>query len=189
VENIRRRGFSIGFRALSTDNLGCEGSSGMRLSKVEYDESKQRSTLHKVLDAAYELLTMNPSEQDVEQVLRLLNLYVTKWACSVKHEAFHEEREWRITVFPSFGGLRSPGRAGFDGNVASPASQIKLRERRGRLLPYLIIKPKAGRFDIQSVTVGPSKTQMQDAKAFELLKEKLGLSEGEVLLSDIPLQC
>lgn len=177
--------FSIGFRALSTDNLGCEGSSGMRISKVEYDESKQRSSLHKILDAAHEQLTMNPSEQD--RVLRFLNLHVTEWACFVKHKAFHEEREWRITVFPSFGGLRNPG-AAFPGNVPRLASHMKLRERRGRLLPYLIIKPKASRFDIQSVTVGPSKTQALDAKAVELLKEKLGLGHVEVVLSDIPLQ-
>jgi len=159
----------------------------MRLVKVAYDVSQQKGELNTVLDGAYELLRESSVEGDIRCVQGALLECVEEWGCTLKHEAFEEEREWRITVFPVY----DLGKSAYTQTMGFPpvrAYHPALRERRGRLLPYIVLRPKSGRFDIESITVGPSKTQSLEAKAVELLKESLDLSEVEVRCSDIPLQ-
>jgi hypothetical protein len=159
----------------------------MRLAKVEYDASEQKKRLKNILDGAYSALKgdslMASAGEPFKTVDFLLYAFVTQWACCVKHKAFKEEQEWRITVFPSYA-HSSP----FYGEPPRLAHHPELRAHRGRLLPYVIVKPKAEKFDIESITVGPSNTQLLDAKAVELLRDQLGLDGVKVLLSDIPLQ-
>jgi hypothetical protein len=180
--------FSIGFGALATDVLECSGGSDIRLVKVEYEVSEQKRKLTQVLDGTYKFLKSplaDPEAKWAYFACAMLHFSLTQWACSVKHKAFREEREWRVIVFPSYEYSRN---AAFYGEAPRLVSHPELREHRGRLLPYVIVKPKTGKFNIESITVGPSKIQSLDAKAVELLKEKLGLGDAKVLLSDIPLQ-
>ena len=179
--------FSIGFRTLPVQNLTCIAGSDIRLVKVDYDPSEQRSRLKTGLDAIRTLIGDPGLKQrgiDMDRMATsLLYVFVTHWACSVKHHAFHEENEWRITVFPSYV-QSSP----LYGEPPRLAHHPELRGHRGRLLPYVIVKPKAQRFDLESITVGPSTTQVSDKKAVEILKEQLGIEGVKILLSDIPLQ-
>jgi hypothetical protein len=181
-------GFSIGFRGLSTDSLRCVAGAEMWLVKVEYDPSRQRESLRKCLDSACTILQDDPANvYGVRLASSVLYVLISRWACSVKHEAFREEKEWRVTVFPSYD-TSGVAAGAFYGGRPRLAEHPDLREHRGRLLPYVSIKPRADYFDVQSITIGPSKTQALDLKAIELLKEKLGLNAVELRQSDIPLQ-
>lgn len=177
-------GFSIGFRGLSTDSLNCMAGAEMWLVKVEYDLPKQRESLRKCLDSAYNILQGDPANvYGVRLASTVLYVLISRWACSVKHKAFREEQEWRISVFPKYD---SSENAAF--YSLRLAAHPELRELRGRLLPYVVVRPRAGRFDIESITVGPSKTQSLDAEAAELLKEERDLGDAKVRCSDVPLQ-
>jgi hypothetical protein len=179
--------FSIGVRSLVADALECSGGFDIRVVKIEYDASEQKRRLTQILDSVHKLLNGLPGLANrgpiVDFACAMLHVFLMQWACSVKHKAFKEEQEWRITVFPRYD---------YSKNAAfySPrlAAHPELRELRGRLLPYVVVRPKAGKFDVESITVGPSKTQFLDARAVELLREKLDLPDVRVLLSDVPLQ-
>lgn len=185
-------GFSIGFSASSYADMECPSGSEIRLVKVEYSLSKQRENLRRTLDGVHDLLRRSASSTSLKDVLSslgsMLYVYISQWACSVKHEAFKEEKEWRITVFPNYDWSSPAAAFGMLGKRLPLIGHPEFREHRGRLLPYVSVKPKTGKFEIESITVGPSKTQALDRKAIELLVEKLSLSNVKILCSDIPLQ-
>lgn len=166
--------------------MECSSRFDIRVVKIDYEATEQKKRLTQILNSVHNLLKSLPDYAGfalVEFACAMLHVFLMQWACSVKHKAFREEQEWRITVFPRYDYSES---AAFYSRPLAVHPEI--RELRGRILPYVVVRPKAGKFDVESITVGPSKTQSSDAKAVELLKEKLDLGDVKVLRSDIPLQ-
>lgn len=184
--------FSIGFRGLSALDLRSSIGAFVDIVKVEYDRAKQKSALARrlnTINAALnglgrlgEGLKDMPIRERITMAQGFAYMTAETWAYSVKHRAFREEEEWRLAVSP----------IGRDPSVTAgkslPRRDPELREHRGRLLPYVIVQTMTGKFDVESITVGPSKTQASDAKAVELLAKRVGLSSLNIVLSDVPLQ-
>jgi DUF2971 family protein len=185
--------FSIGFRGLSINDLTCPTSSKILIVKIEYDAEKQKTRLGEALSSVHEFLRKEelqdlPNKDRAGLARVMLYLYIVKWACSVKQEAFRGEQEWRLVVLPPWD--RSAGAyTGLGIPLITLGSPPDVREHRGTLLPYVVIKPTAGKFDIQSITVGPSNSQALEARAVKILVNKTGLEDVQVVLSGIPLRC
>ena len=106
----RTSGFSLAFGALSQgDNVHLICKAGFRtmVKRVVYDPDKQRERLRFLLRRLIKLVTgfsfaitsSRGASAHVELSL-LLILEMTDWACTVKHRAFSEEKEWRIITYP-----------------------------------------------------------------------------------------
>jgi hypothetical protein len=57
-------------------------------------------------------------------------LEITDWACTVKDGAFHEEREWRLIVFPKL-------TSGAGGMSAESLEGVKVHVTADLLVPYM----------------------------------------------------
>ena len=155
--------FSIGFRSFSANDLTCSISRNTLIARVEYDAAKQKSCLSEALSSVHEFLE-NKELQDLPTKVRvgharvMLYLYVVKSGVFSEARSLEGEQEWRLVVLPPWD--RAPGAyAGLPvvlyNQPASGGYLPDVREHRGTLLPYAVIKPTTGKFDIQSITVGP----------------------------------
>ena len=77
------------------------------VKKVVYDHDKQRERLRFILKRMIKLVSgfsfatssSKGASAHVDLSL-LLILEMTDWACTVEHQAFSEEKEWRIITYP-----------------------------------------------------------------------------------------
>jgi len=178
--------FSIGL-SVTGKNVVSNYGDELRMSGIVYDVDKQASILSDGLTRCQEYLRAKPStDQEWRQfVFFLTYLVVTQWACSVKHPAFVDEKEWRITIFPKY--RKQTMRDLLSGTPLTLEKLPKIRQHRGRLLPYVEVRPKEGSFDVTSVMVGPTSTREVDARAAELLKQSLK-GNYKVFVSSIPVR-
>jgi hypothetical protein len=182
--------FSIGFKTDSLLDVNAPAGYHPDLTRILYDAADQTDSLLRILHSGSQSLHLQESlyndpdrkapigvNDETKKVYSAITYLTFDWAHSVKHEAFSEEKEWRLSIRPAIGSG--------DGDLERVS---EVRELRGRLLPYIIIRPKDGRFAIHSITVGPSTTQALEAKAVKLLLAKSGLKDIAVHESDTPLQ-
>ena len=134
------RGYSIGFTrdSLDINNLTIDGAPPGLFPSPVTEITYGRPGLEKVLQAVTEWLMTRPIPVIPTEV-HLVDAFghILPRFAEVKHEAFKEEQEWRVTV-PSYG--------------HGPASNLHFREGI-RLVPYLKL-----RFDpsaIAFVYIGP----------------------------------
>lgn len=183
--------FSLGFQYFPAKALLRPSGFESRLVKIEYDATKQKEFFRSILDQTRRTFDTQSAlfsrlDDNASLTARIASIQMrralTVWAHSVKHVAFKEEKEWRLIVMPTQGMINQ--------HVSSPdnVEAAEFREFRGRLLPYVRVSPPNGRFDLKSITVGPSRTQMLEVRAVNLFLEKSGLKGVEVNISDTPLQ-
>ncbi|MFN0171999.1 MAG: DUF2971 domain-containing protein [Bryobacteraceae bacterium] len=114
------QGFALGFapdrimRALQSD---ADIATSSKLFRVIYDPRKQRQ----LVDSAVDRLVSALENHDEETVLDQVPLVFSEMAFCFKHDAFAEEREWRLVCLPHL-----------------PRS-VDVRTSEGRLVPYATI--------------------------------------------------
>ncbi len=118
---------------------------------------------------------------DVRNNQRQPDLKLTDWACTVKHGAFSEEKEWRIITYPKGATLVGVKPADYEGVSVRPTARL--------LLPYMILEPPSQkRLPLIEIRCGPSQFQEQSARAMNILLRKHGYKNLPVTLSRVPLR-
>ena len=155
-------------------------------SPVTYlDESEA----HQVMDAVVKNVYNNPgflaNISRAELVTRVFNMFVASVSC-VKHEGFHEEREWRV--------IYSPNRQASQlidssietiGGVPQVVHRLPLDAKRAAVLADLDLYRILDR-----VIIGPSSYPLVMHDAFVKALSKGGLTDARnrVVSSDIPIR-
>jgi hypothetical protein len=185
-------GFSLAFRSLCKGGdvrLACTNGIRTMVKRVVYDPAKQRTRVRHVLGNFIKLVNRFPfavhSPKGAAahlEVANLLLLELTDWACSVKHHAFSEEREWRIITYPARATLVPTGAQNFEGVLVRPTPKL--------LLPYMVLEPAAQkkRLPLLGIRCGPSQFQEQSARALDIQLRKTGYRNLPVTLSRVPLR-
>lgn len=184
-------GFSLAFSSLNQRRqmkLHCDHGFRTMLKKVVYEPEKQRARLRFLLGNLGKLVngfsfgTSSPQGAAAHAELSLvLILEMTDWACTVKHNAFSEEKEWRIITYPKGATLVGMTPENYEGVFVRPTSKL--------LLPYMILEPPGRkRLPLIEVRCGPSQFQAQSARAMKILLRKHGYGGVRVALSRVPLR-
>jgi len=184
-------GFSLAFSALSQSDdvkLICKDGFRTMVKRVVYDHDKQRKRLRFVLRNLIKLVngfsfstaSSKGASAHVELSL-LLILEMTDWACTVKHRAFSEEKEWRIITYPRGATLVGAGPENYEGVSVRPTPKL--------LLPYMVLEPRSRkRLPLIEIRCGPSQFQEQSARAMDILLRKHGYKHLPVTFSGVPLR-
>jgi hypothetical protein len=99
------------------------------------------------------------------------------WACTVKHHAFSEEREWRLISFPNFG--REP--INIEAVLVRPTTDL--------LVPYMVLRPITGpRLPLIEIRCGPNRLQKESARAVEILLRKHEYADLNITRSETPVR-
>jgi len=184
-------GFSLAFSPLVEHDkikLACRNGFRTMVKRVIYDPEKQRAHLRFLLNHLIKLVngfsfgTTSPQGGAVHVELSLLLiLEMTDWACTVKHRAFSEEKEWRIITYPKGATLVGVKPADYEGVSVRPTVRL--------LLPYMILEPSSQkRLPLLEIRCGPSQFQEQSARAMNILLRKRGYKKLPVTLSRVPLR-
>ena len=184
-------GFSLAFSPLvERDKVKFVCRNGFRtmVKKVIYDPDKQRARLRFLLDHLIKLVngfsfTTTSSQGAVAHVelSLLLILEMTDWACTVKHRAFSEEKEWRIITYPKGATLVGVKPPDYEGVSVRPTARL--------LLPYMIVEPPSQKWlPLIEIRCGPSQFQEQSARAMNILLREHGYKNLPVTLSRVPLR-
>jgi Protein of unknown function (DUF2971) len=184
-------GFSLAFKSLNQDDelkLACKHGFRTGIKQVIYEPNKQRARLRFLLRRlikmvngfAFKANSTEGASAHVELSL-ILVLVMTDWACSVKHESFSEEREWRIVTYPKGATLNGVHPQNFEGVSVRPTARL--------LLPYMTLEPLQGkRLPLLEVRCGPSQFQEQSSRAMQILLRNHGYNNLPITLSTVPLR-
>jgi hypothetical protein len=184
-------GFSLAFSPLVEHDelkLACKNGLRTMVKRVIYDPDKQRARLRFLVNHLIKLVNgfsfVPASSQGADahvELSLLLVLEMTDWACAVKHQAFSEEKEWRIITYPKGATLVGVKPENYEGVFVRPTSRL--------LLPYMILEPSPRkRLPLIEVRCGPSQFQDQSARALNILLRKRGYKNLPVTLSQVPLR-
>ena len=184
-------GFSLAFKSLNQDDelkLACKHGFRTGIKRVIYEPNKQRARLRFLLRRLIKLVNgfaFKPNSTEGAsahvELSVILVLVMTDWACSVKHESFSEEREWRIVTYPKGATLNGVHPQNFEGVSVRPTARL--------LLPYMSVEPLPGkRLPILEVRCGPSQFQEQSSRAMQILLRNHGYNNLPITLSTVPLR-
>ena len=123
-------GFSLAFKPLCQNDtvlLACKHGFRTMVKRVIYNHDKQRKRLRFILRRLTKLVngfsfstaSSKGASAHVELSV-LLVLEMTDWACSIKHSAFAQEKEWRIITYPKGATLVGAGPENYEGVFVSP---------------------------------------------------------------------
>lgn len=147
-------GFALGFdpRHLM-ESLNADFAPYSKMFKVIYDPEEQREFIDLAMDQLLEALNNGDTQTILDQVASVFS----EMACSFKHKAFAEEREWRLVHIPA------------PNNCA-----IDVRISNGRLLPFAMIPICAPdeRPPYFAVKHGPTLESKNTTKAIQILLSK-----------------
>jgi hypothetical protein len=141
-----------------------------QLSEVR--ESMRRGDEH-LLDAGREL------------VARILMEDLVSVALSIKHEAYAEEREWRLVFIPDWRGSVLPA----DGAASGEPGGTLFRKGAFGLTPYNVLKiPRdvGERRSVRELIVGPCHDPATAVRAAAVLARSHGLDSADVRACGIP---
>jgi Protein of unknown function (DUF2971) len=179
-------GYSIGFdkRILETAPLGID--LGIRVRKVIYDKSAKRSLLRTRLEMLSTIVSSHAGliektwDEDSRIVLSFWKQVLTDFQPSLvlmKHDAFSEEREWRL--------IRKT-------LVSGRKNGIKVRVISGRLTPYVPVrwslKTNGESTGLETVICGPSDEAKLKAEATRIFLDSKGWASTSVTDSAVPLR-
>ena len=184
-------GFSLAFSPLTrneNDLLVCKDGFRTVVRKIVYEPDKQRARLRYALKNLIRLVngfpftTTSPRGASAHVELSLiLVLELTDWACTVKHEAFSEEHEWRIITYPQGATLVGMRTENYKGVFVRPTPKL--------LLPYMVLEPSSGkRLPIVGIRCGPSQLQEQSGRALKILLRNHAYANLPVTFSGVPLR-
>ena len=170
--------FSIGFSGTLLRQVSDQMNSW--LVPCLYGEGKQRALVRALLeDVLQENLALVPQDDDENEDICLqrrgnLIAYLNRYAPILKHDAFSEEREWRIVTRP----------------LMCRNERFNYRPGRSMLIPYYRI-PMVGpdvKFDVERIVVGPVPQGDRAVRAVKSLMVKHRLKTTKVLGSDVPFR-
>jgi hypothetical protein len=184
-------GFSLAFKSLCRGGevrLTCKDGFRTMVKRVVYDPGRQRARLRYILRKLTELFNAfpfavtSPKAASIHpEVGLLLLLELTDWACTVKHQAFSEEREWRIVAYPKGATLVGTSPKNFEGVLVRPTAKL--------LLPYMVLEPpQRKRLPLQGIRCGPSQFQEQSSRALDIQLRKNGYKNLPITFSGVPLR-
>jgi hypothetical protein len=183
-------GFSLAFSPLARngkDLLLCKDGFRTVVRRIVYEPDKQRAQLRHSLRNLVRLVngfpftTTSPRGASAHVELSLiLVLELTDWACAVKHEAFSEEREWRVITYPKGATLVGTRPENYRGVLVRPTPKL--------LLPYMVLEPSSKRLPLVGIRCGPSQLQEQSGRALKILLHNRGYANLPVAFSAVPLR-
>jgi hypothetical protein len=163
-------GVSLGFDPGSL--TGTDDPATFKLSQCVYDQVRQRKLTDQAIESFLLKSSTSPNLTEEEKIFAFRSLAL-KFSPLLKHPAFKDEREWRITSpYPM------PEGSEF-GTHGPPDNPIRHYE-------YLLTKSD-GPPQLEWVIVGPSSNQAINRGKIELLLSKLGL-DPLVTESEVPLR-
>jgi hypothetical protein len=163
-------GVSLGFDPGSL--TGTDDPAAFELSQCVYDQARQRELTDQAIESFLRESSASPNLTEEEKIVAFQSLAL-RFSPLLKHSAFEDEREWRITSqFPMPEGL------GF-GIHGPPDNPIRHYE-------YLLTKSDVPP-QLEWVIIGPSSNQATNRGKIELLLSKLGL-DPLVTESVVPLR-
>ncbi len=103
---------------------------------------------------------------------------------SLKHKGFQEENEYRYCIMPqNKEWLNSPY---YEEDKNKSFKEIKTRNNRGTLVPYIELFNSSGNLPIKRICVGPHRDKELRAESIKTYLRSEGLTNIEVFCSDIP---
>ena len=182
------RGFSIGFDGEVLRKLISSYGNSTMISKVIYDESAQRAILSDAYRRAQAVLNRR-NDSDAQSndtqftpLTMALSIFLSTFlatSSSFKHPAFSEEAESRILVTRSFAN-------------GKPSADIKFRESALGITPYVAIPlcfPSEEHISgIREIIVGPQSHTVEVQRAVGQFLAANGLSDVEIVPSEVPLR-
>lgn len=174
------QGFTVGFDAQKIRQLSRQNAE-FAFAKVNYnlrDLQHQIRLAGTLIDQEVaSLIELQPGGRDtiIASGIAELGNIVSFYAAMFKHSSFKSEREWRITSFIDDG---------------DPGKEIKVRTRRGSLIPYIdldICKNTDYAFPVISVGIGPGFTDPAVSYAVKRLCAQHNQAV-EVYVADTPFR-
>ena len=178
-------GYALGFRQRMDLILKVAGPFNVKLAKVVYDKNKQlervRGVLREVIvavDAEFGDTPVTANNLETDIVVLLQELLLDE-IVRFKHPSFEDEREWRLVARFDF-------RHAHEGNF-SPEPFFKFRNTGGHLVPYIELRPKAGKLPLTSIRFGPSLDFRRYEDPMRLYLANTGFTGIGVGGSDLPV--
>jgi Protein of unknown function (DUF2971) len=180
----RGYGYSVGFDGHALRDI--YGSPGIiYLRRVFYSAFERDYSLNRMAEDAERLIdglfsqwgeSLVPSMMGLVEIVADL---LEEFLVTFKHEAFTDEKEWRVCVVRTSDPLRS-----------SPLPVVGFRVGGSRLVPYMPIQLGGGDRPnpIKSIRVGPALDPINDSGVIRMLLEREGLSGVTVGTSRIRLR-
>jgi hypothetical protein len=159
------------------------GKSRTELIKIEYCRDRQRARLHHVLQNTLPLINDFHEEQDLTsrenaslnlRISLFMHMVLLDEIVSFKHEAFQEEREWRIAVSPDYLQLAS--------------YPVHFRPSGGLIVPFRNLIPRERKLPIEGIRFGPSLEKPRAESSLKTFLIAKGYPDITVYGSDIPVK-
>lgn len=165
-------GYCLG---LATDGIATVDDSTPLLEPVIYKDSLAQQVISRMVNLVDEYLQNNQfGEVEVGFLLGIVGGTLANLACTIKHQKFEEENEYRQFYQPG---------------ATSLQLEKKFRNGRFGLTPYVEVPfIKEGRLPLRSVTIGPCQDAELEMYIVRRLLEKNSYTNVEVLVSEIPLR-
>ncbi len=171
-------GFAIGFKSLPMPDPKSEkGQAGLTLLRCEYDQNAFRTRSRRILLGTANVFVKFLSEQGDrkatlkvigETALRACYLRIAMEIPRLKHEAFAEEKEWRLVVIPN------PGRED---------EIVEFRALPNGLSPYVKVPVGVSdkRIDLASIVIGPGQDADRSLRSAKMFLTKLDYDSDNLL--------
>jgi len=139
-------GYSLGFETRGL--LRAAAMEGFRLAQCLYDDASQREAITRVLERVRQSVRWTqaverPGNDDTyREAIRAWSESFAPLAPTIKHQAFHEEQEWRL----------------ISASIPFGDSRWQMRAGRSMLIPYIpfALAPTDPYLPIRDVVVGPT---------------------------------
>jgi len=178
-------GYSIGFSQFRLPDAEAapapDAQMGLWLMRCVYDKSAieaEARTMLSTLTAAFEAKTNahggdSPAPSQIGALILAVAMRRSATvALRLKHDAFREEREWRLIAFP---------------NVGQEAAVMQFRASARGLVPYVILDQRltGDQLALSRVFVGPTQDQGYGSSAAALFLSGLGYPGSNIVQSSI----
>lgn len=170
-------GYSLGFNLHDLfntfkPNLDCNYAF---IQKVTYNTTEQKVIIDNVLNRAFVYFNNTPNI-DENDFIFTLSLFLSGCMLWFKHDAFHEENEWRIIFIP---------------NYDTDNQYMEFREGSDRLIPYFklyrYLDNNRSKLPVSSIHYGPTTNFNLTDRALNLLLKRYKYNSVSIHGSSNPL--
>lgn len=165
-------GYCLG---LATDGIASLNDSTPLLEPVIYRDNLAQQVIAKIINRLDDYFQNNQfGELEIGFLLGMVGGTLANLACTIKHQKFEEENEYRQ--------FHQPG---------STSLQLEVKFRNGRfgLTPYIEMPfIEEGRLPLRTVTIGPCLDPDLEKYTVKALLDKHSYANVEILISEIPLR-
>ena len=173
------QGVAIGFDRAWLQDIGFHHTN---LTKINYDPVTAKNILSLLLEAFLNETILHVEKVDYKGIKEALkysfHAYVERQVTSIKHHAFSDENEWRLSSFRLY--FKEP----------NDDPKINFRIKDDVLIPYVEFKPDYGHtLPIISVQIGPVEKMKESLfSSIAMLLVKHGYGNVSLSFSNVPFR-